>query len=268
MEFKTRSTEGSSDGFTFRCPDCKTMKSIRHNSFFTKSRLTLQKWLLMMQMWSRERPVGDAADEAEISECTAIDIYQWFREVWSTKLLSEARANPNVVKLGGPGVVVQIDESMFSHKPKNHRGRPARSENWVFGMVDTSRNPALGVMRLVPRRDAATLLPIIKDWCLSGTIIYFDEGAAYNRINTLPNITQHQHVNHSLHFVDPATGVHTQNIESYWNNVKTKLKRMRRCHSDHLESYLDEHMWRERYGSTHRQAFQGLCQCIAEIYPV
>ena len=118
MDFKPRSIEGSSDGFTWRCPDCKTMKSIRHNSFFTKSRLTLQKWLLMMQMWSRERPVGDAAGEAEISERTAIDIYQWFREVCSTKLLNEARLNPNSVKLGGPGIIVQIDESMFSHKPK------------------------------------------------------------------------------------------------------------------------------------------------------
>ena len=71
MNFKLRSTEGSSDGFTWRCPDCKTMKSIQHNSFFTKSRLTLQKWLLMLQMWSRERPVGDAVSEAEIPERTA-----------------------------------------------------------------------------------------------------------------------------------------------------------------------------------------------------
>ena len=60
----------------------------------------------MMQMWSRERPVGD---EAEISERTAIDIYQWFREVCSTKLLNGARINPNSVKLGGPGIIVQID---------------------------------------------------------------------------------------------------------------------------------------------------------------
>ena len=135
-------------------------------------------------------------------------------------------------------------------------------------MVDTSHNPALGVMRLVARRDAATLLPIIQDWCKSGTIIHSDEWAAYRRVNSLTNVSQHETVNHSLHFVDRVTGVHTQNIESYWNNVKTKLKRMRGCHRDHLESYLDEHMCRERYGRTHRQAFQSLCQGIADIDPV
>ena len=52
------------------------------------------------------------AAEAEIRQSTASDIYQWLREFCSTKLL----ATP--VHLGGPGVVVQIDESLFRHKPK------------------------------------------------------------------------------------------------------------------------------------------------------
>jgi len=51
-------------------------------------------------------------EEAEVDRHTAIDIYQWLREVCSTKLLS------NPIILGGPGVVVQIDESLFRHKPK------------------------------------------------------------------------------------------------------------------------------------------------------
>ena len=53
--------------------------------------------------------------EAEITEDTACDIYQWLREVCSTKLLNTP------IILGGPGVIVQIDESQFKHKPKVSR---------------------------------------------------------------------------------------------------------------------------------------------------
>ena len=62
--------------------------------------------------WSREYPVTLMAAEAEISENTACAIYQWLREVCSTALLGM----PMI--LGGPGVIVQIDESQFKHKPK------------------------------------------------------------------------------------------------------------------------------------------------------
>ena len=98
---------------------------------------------------------------------------------------------------------------------------------WVFGIVDVTQQPALGYMEIVPRRDAATLLPIVAQHVLPGTIVHSDEWRAYNRINTLPLVAAHRTVNHSLNFVDPGTGVHTQHIESYWNQVKTKLKNER-----------------------------------------
>ena len=103
-----------SDGCRWRCPDCKTAVSIRNGSFFAKSKLTLQKWLLLMHWWSRKYSVKDAAEEVGVSEPTAIQVYAWLRDVCSYQLCT---IDPPI-RLGGQGTVVAIDESLFSHKPK------------------------------------------------------------------------------------------------------------------------------------------------------
>lgn len=135
-------------------------------------------------------------------------------------------------------------------------------------MVDTTATPALGIMTMVPRRDAATLLPIIQQHVRPGTTIWSDEWAAYRNVQQLPSVTQHQTVNHSIEFVNPATGVQTQSIESYWNRVKTKFKRMKGVQETMLSSYLDEFMWRERHGTSASSALNNLCRDVALRYPV
>ena len=104
--------QAGSDGVCWSCPRCKTTKSIRHGSFFSKSKLSLQQWMIGLLWWAKEYPVTAFAEEAEISGHAAVDIYQWLREVCTNKLLQSP------IVLGGPGVVVQIDESQFRHKPK------------------------------------------------------------------------------------------------------------------------------------------------------
>ena len=137
----------------------------------------------------------------------------------------------------------------------------------MFGMVNTSHQPALAYMELVQRRDAATLLPIIQAHASNGTIIHTDQWSAYSQVSSLPNVGGHQTVNHSITFVDPATGTHTQNIESYWSREKRKLKTMKGCHASELASYLDKFMWRERFGQTKADAFRNICIHISEQYP-
>ena len=135
-------------------------------------------------------------------------------------------------------------------------------------MVDTSFQPALGYMQLVPNRRATTLYPIIQAHVANGTTVYSDEWSAYRQIASLPQIAAHEMVNHSVNFVDPVTGVHTQNIESYWSRAKLKLKRMKGCHAQQLPSYLDEFMWRERYGPSSSDVWFNIMRHISVQYPV
>ena len=114
----------------------------------------------------------------------------------------------------------------------------------------------------------ATLLPLIRAHAAPGTIIHSDEWASYSQIATRFPHLQHHTVNHSVEFVNPTTGVHTQHIESYWNRVKKRFKSMKGVNSLQLPSYLDEFMWRERYGSTSQEAFNSVLRDISLQYIV
>ena len=70
------------------------------------------------------------------------------------------------------------------------------------------------------RRNAATLLPIIQRCLLPGTEVHTDDWAAYGRTAALPNVSVYQVIEHVHHFVDPRTGVHTQEVESAWAQLK------------------------------------------------
>lgn len=107
-----RTRSDVSDGVSWSCPQCKCRKSIRDKSFFARSRMSLQKWLLLLYLWVRQYPVTDAMEEVKVAKSVAIDVYGWLRDVCSTKLLGTP------IVLGGQGVTVQIDESLFRHKPK------------------------------------------------------------------------------------------------------------------------------------------------------
>jgi len=76
---------------------------------------------------------------------------------------------------------------------------------------------------------------------------------------------QYGSVNHSKNFVDPDTGVHTQTVESYWGKTKLKFKSMKGVDGEQLPSYLDDRMWRDRYGRTKEQAYHSMIDHISQI---
>lgn len=60
----------------------------------------------------------------------------------------------------------------------------------------------------VPDRSQDTLINVIKEWILPGTIIMSDCWKAYKGLKN--KNFQHYTVNHSLNFVDPDTGTKFQ----------------------------------------------------------
>lgn len=132
------------------------------------------------------------------------------------------------IKLGGPGHVIQIDESLFARVKYNRGKALLRKQLWIFGMFDVKTDKCY--LQVVPNRTAETLLGIIYEHTLPGSIIWSDQWASYNKINELHDHTiKHSTVNHSVNFVDPVTLTCTNRIEGLWSVARAKFKDMRGC---------------------------------------
>jgi len=132
---------------------------------------------------------------------------------------------------------------------------------WVFGVISTATRPARGYYEVVESRDRATLLPILQKCLRPGSEVYTDDWGAYRNLEQhLPNhVARHRVVVHADNFADPVTGVHTQEAESAWANLKGPLKGRRGISRDDLQAYLDDRMWRQ---------WRGLDNIVTNFLPV
>jgi len=117
---------------------------------------------------------------------------------------------------------------------------------------------------LVPvgQRDKDTLLPIIPAHILPGTRVISDMWKAYDCLKD--EGYSHLTVNHSLNFVDPDTGGHTQRIENTWWGDRQSMPR-KGTSKDLFESYLQEWLWRQHFGD---DPFGNIIKHIADLYEV
>jgi len=172
--------------------------------------------------------------------------------------------------VGGPGQIVEIDETSLKKKSKYGRGTQHK-DFWVFGGVD--RATGKWFCKLVyDDRTKQNLSEAIKSHIAPETTIMSDKFASYvsaNEKHTLENNRalkkrkyKHRWVNHSENFVDPTTGAHTQRIEGVWEvKLKMHVKKMRGMRKDMIPSYLDEYLWRSWLfpnKPTRAQYFHGL----------
>ncbi|XP_065662708.1 uncharacterized protein LOC136085338 [Hydra vulgaris] len=233
------------DGKIWRCMQKQSKKkiSIRVGSFLEISQLKLWKIIGITYIWTRSAgksggfSVKDIQKDLEIgSNITVVDWNQFCRDIAVTYFLN------NRVQLGGPGSIVEIDESLFSRRRYN-RGR-IKEDQWIFGAYDIATKE--GLLIPVAHRDAATILTIIIEWIRPGTEIWSDMWAAYQGLAAQG--FQHGTVNHTLHFVDPATNVASNRVEAMWQKSKTKFKAMfGPTNREMIPDYLSEFMWTQRF---------------------
>lgn len=138
--------------------------SIRKNTFFSNSHLSIAKIILLTYLWIKQTTQTFIMEELSISRHTMVDWANFCREVTFDHMVLKN------TKIGGDSVEVEIDESKFG-KRKYHRGHYVEGQ-WVFGGIERGTNRCFLIP--VEKRDKETLLKIIKEWILPNTTIISD----------------------------------------------------------------------------------------------
>ena len=126
-------SDSSTDGVCFRCPSHKGQKlSIRSGSFLSHHHVTLKNFVLLAYFWAYEMPNCTAAEMLGLHPNTVVQWFSYLRDAASNHLLR------NPMQIGGPGRIVEIDESVIARR-KYHRGHRV-PERWAFGGIDPESN--------------------------------------------------------------------------------------------------------------------------------
>ena len=131
---------------------------------------------------------------------------------------------------------------------------------WVMGGVERTPQRKTFVVP-VENRSSETLLEIIDRHVLPGSIIHTDMWAGYSRVAENGTF-QHMTVNHSRHFRDLITGVHTNTMEGTWNRIKQVIRPRNRV-ANEMEEHLWEFIWRRKNKDN---LWEALIAALKDVY--
>lgn len=217
IEVRKDKNKEESRSIRIRCnrKTCRYVLDYKKDTIFENSKLGLSHTLMLSYLWLSKVHSVSIKKMTGLSSATVASFLKNIREVVQKDFLTSKR------KIGGPGIVVEIDESKFG-KRKYNKGHHVEGV-WVIGGVErTSERRMFAVP--VARRDADTICSVVSEYVEKGSIIYTDCWKGYDQALLSLNLS-HYTVNHSKSYVDPLSGVHTNTIEGSWNGIKINIPR-------------------------------------------
>lgn len=242
------------DNYCFRCLTCRKFHSIRKGTFFKNSKLSLYQ-ILMLSVYYSEGLSNQELLKKQFdikSNSTIVDWKSFIRDVF----INHQILHSNMI--GGPGVVVQIDESLMC-KRKYGVGRILINQDlWIVGGIDDQGNM---FMEITNRRTKSILRDIISRNVVPGSIVVTDGWKGYNGIE---DDYLRQIVVHDNSFVN-AEGYHTNRIEATWGACKRLFRHVTNKKRELVFSYLCEYMFRHQFKGI---ILSRLFYTISLIYPL
>jgi transposase-like protein len=184
-----------------------------------------------------------------------------FRQVRS--LLSDGD-----LQLEGP--TVEIDETYVGGKRKGPRGRPMRGDKVKTPVVAIVQRKGKVIAKAVPDVSSASIMPLIRDHVVPGSVIYTDEFSVYQGIRMMlkPDGSSAGFRHGTVRHIDGEYvrgDAHTNSVEGFWMLVKTGIRGVYHSVSPkYLQTYLDEFTFRYNRRHEGNQQFNAILERVFE----
>ena len=215
---------------------CRKAVSIYRTSFFANARIAPNEIMLLGYLWLSGCSYSSILTMTQHSSATIVDYLGHFRQLVVSSL------EDSDTQIGGEGVIVEIDESKFGRR-KYNRGKRVEG-TWIIGGIERTERRRFFV-KVVERRDSETIVDVLSHHILPKSVVYTDCWKGYTDIEEALDVV-HETVNHSLHYKDPITGVHTNSVESMWSWLKRKISLRARARGA-IDGHLLEQVWRKKH---------------------
>lgn len=229
----------------FRCSarSCRKEVSLRKHTFFYGSTLNCAQIMHLGYQWLNRSSQMQAMNATGHNPNTVTNFYNHFRTLVAATLDIEDQI------VGGPGIIVEIDETKLG-KRKYNRGHRVEGA-WILVGVERTEERRVFLSH-VYNRSAATLQAIIAKCVRPGSIIHTDKWKGYCGLSKNLDL-EHYTVNHSKTFKDPITQVHTNTVEGTNNGLKIMIRPRNR--GPEIDDHLTEFVWRRKHSNNLWKAF-------------
>jgi len=230
---------GNSDGVVWRCSRqaCRRFVSVRENSFFANSKLSLRDQMKLIISFAAESTVKSTALMFHISRGAVTDYFIACRRNYQAAIL----AKPIVFAAGGE---YESDECLIEDV---NVGNNIRTDMWVQSIVE--RETGQIYLARVPDRSTTSLVPNITALVPAGNYIFTDDWASYRSLPQHGYV--HRTVNHSAGeyqrdewIYGVRHSIHNNTCEGVNSLISRRLAYRSRRTLDYLDLILSEIIYR------------------------
>jgi transposase-like protein len=212
-----------------QCNECRKPFTVKIGTIFESSHVPLRIWLQAIHMICSAKK-GISSNQLHRTFGVTLKT-AWFM----SHRLREAIRSGDLAPMGGPGIIVEIDETFIGNKADMPKRRGFAHKHAVLSLVERG-----GKVRSfhVAGTTAAHLVPILRANIAKETAVMTDEAGQYAHLGK--EFASHEYVNHSAGEYGRGD-VHTNTLEGFYSVFKRGMKGIyQHCSEKHLHRYVAE----------------------------